>query len=60
MTPRLLAQRIRESKMSARRFALEVLLREDRTIRRWLKGDAPIPKVVQRWLELPKRSPWPK
>jgi len=35
------------SGLSARRFAVEVLIREERTIRRWLAGDSPIPKAVR-------------
>ena len=56
----LLRSRIEASGLSARRFALEVLLREDRTIRRWLDGKSPIPKVVLAWLGRPKVAPWPR
>ena len=47
----LLRDRIEDSGLSVRRFALEILLREDRTVRRWLAGDSPIPRVVLEWLE---------
>lgn len=55
----LLQRRIEESGLSARRFAYEVLLRDERTIRRWIAGDAPIPQIVMEWLEKPQRPPWP-
>ena len=47
----LLRDRIEDSGLSVRRFALEILLREDRTVRRWLAGDSPIPRVVLEWLD---------
>ena len=47
----LLRQRIDESGLSARRYAMEVLLRDERTVRRWLAGDSPVPDVVLRFLE---------
>ena len=56
---KLLERRIAESGLSARRFAMEVLLRDERTIRRWLAGDSPIPDMVTQWLEEPKPPPWP-
>ncbi len=34
------------SGLSARKWAVEVALRDERTVRRWLAGDAPIPQVV--------------
>ncbi len=37
---------IERSGLSAPAFALRILLRNERTIRRWLKGDSPIPQVV--------------
>lgn len=55
----LLKQRIGESGLSARRFALEVLRRDERTIRRWLASDSPIPRPVLDFLENPVGSPWP-
>lgn len=47
----LLEQRIVESGLTVRQFALEVVLREPRTVGRWLDGTSPIPDVVVRWLE---------
>lgn len=46
----LLKRAIAKSGLSARRFAVEVLTRDERTIRRWLDGDRPIPRVVRRKL----------
>jgi hypothetical protein len=47
MTDReLLEAAIDASGLSARRFAVDVLLRDERTVRRWLAGDSPIPEVV--------------
>jgi hypothetical protein len=46
----ILAKAIEASGLSARRFATEVLLRDERTIRRWLAGDRPIPKAVLEFL----------
>ncbi len=42
----LLRQAIGLSGLSARRFAVDVLARDERTIRRWLAGDSPLPAVV--------------
>lgn len=51
MSPRdLLASRIAASGLPARRFATEVLLRDERTVKRWLAGDSPIPKPVMAFL----------
>jgi len=38
------------SGLSARRFARDVLIRDERTIRRWLAGDSPMPAAVIRFL----------
>jgi hypothetical protein len=46
----LLKRAIAKSGLSARRFAVEILTRDERTIRRWLDGDRPIPRVVRRKL----------
>lgn len=47
MTDReLLAQCIARSGLSARQYATTVLLRDERTVRRWLAGDSPIPEPV--------------
>ena len=42
---------IERSGLSASAFARDVLIREPRTIRRWLAGDSPIPAVVCEWIE---------
>lgn len=49
---RLLKRRIRESGLSTRRFAEDRVVRDERTVRRWLAGSK-VPQVVQRWLEEP-------
>jgi hypothetical protein len=46
----LLAKAIEASGLSARRFAVEVLYRDERTIRRWLAGDSPVPEPVRNLL----------
>ncbi|HWP38967.1 MAG TPA: hypothetical protein VNL18_15580 [Gemmatimonadales bacterium] len=46
----MLREAIRKSGLSARRFARDVLLRDERTVRRWLAGDSPIPRAVIRFL----------
>lgn len=46
----ILRRAIEASGLSARRFATEILLRDERTIRRWLAGDRPIPKAVLAFL----------
>lgn len=51
MTDRdLLARVIAASGLSARQWALTVALRDERTIRRWLAGDSPIPQPVTAYL----------
>jgi hypothetical protein len=42
----LLRTAIERSGLSARAFAVRVLIRDERTVRRWLAGDSPIPAVV--------------
>lgn len=37
---------IRASGLSASAFARDVLIRDPRTLRRWLAGQSPIPKAV--------------
>ena len=46
----MLMQAIKRSGLSARRYATEVLKRDERTIRKWLAGDNPIPEAVLRFL----------
>ena len=55
----LLTQRITESGLKTAAFASDVLIREPRTIRRWLTGDSPIPHRVKEWLREPQVAPWP-
>jgi hypothetical protein len=42
---------IERSGMSARAFAFDILLRDERTVRRWLAGDSPIPEPVVAFLD---------
>lgn len=37
--------------VSVNRFAAEVLVRDARTVRRWLSGEQSLPAAVRRWLE---------
>jgi hypothetical protein len=53
----LLADRIDDSGLSARRFEREVLRRDERSIRRWLACDSPIPGEVQEFLMRPEPAP---
>ncbi|GEM_PF-6660092 len=46
----LLRAAIDRSGLSARRFAEDVLTRDERTVRRWQAGAVPIPAVVLRRL----------
>jgi hypothetical protein len=46
----LLRDAIRLSGLSTRSFAETVLVRDERTVRRWIAGEAPIPDVVTRFL----------
>jgi hypothetical protein len=60
MTDRdLLALAIERSGLSARAFARDVLWRDERTVRRWLAGDSPVPAVVADRLreEITRTSP---
>ncbi len=43
----LMRAAVRASGLSARRFAVDVLTRDERTVRRWLAGDSPLPKAVR-------------
>jgi hypothetical protein len=42
----LLRTAIARSGLSARAFARDVLWRDERTVRRWLSGESPVPAVV--------------
>lgn len=55
----LLEQRIDESGLKTGPFARDVLIREPRTVRRWLTGESPIPNRVKEWLQDPQVAPWP-
>lgn len=46
----LLREAIKRSGLSNRKFAEKVLVRDERTVRRWLAGDGEIPDAVARWL----------
>lgn len=41
---------IKASGLSVEQFARTIVLREPRTVFRWLAGDSPIPKVVVKFL----------
>lgn len=56
---RLLQRRIEQSGLSARKFAEQVLLRDERTVRRWISGASPIPQIVLDFLDQPWEHPWP-
>ena len=47
----LLRAAIAASGLSARRYAIDVLTRDERTVRRWLSGQSPIPQAVLRYLQ---------
>lgn len=52
VTPRdLLMVAIKASGLSITRYARTVLIRQPRTVRRWLSGESPIPKAVIAFLE---------
>lgn len=55
----LLERRIKESGLETGPFARDVLIREPRTVRRWLDSSSPIPKRVLEWLRDPPVAPWP-
>jgi hypothetical protein len=56
----LLKERIAQSGLSVRQFAIMVMIRDDRTVRRWLAGDSPIPNLVMDFLTDPWEVPWPR
>ena len=55
----LIRRRLEESGLSSTRFAIDVLWRSPRTVRKWLADDSPIPDIVLDKLETPKVAPWP-
>ena len=46
----LIQAAIKASGLSARKYAELVLLRDERTVRRWVSGESPIPKIVREML----------
>lgn len=56
----LLKERIEQSGLSVRKFATQVMIRDERTVRRWLAGDSPIPNLVMEFLVDPWEVPWPR
>lgn len=49
----LLRTAIKVSGLSARRYAREILLRDEKTIARWLSGESPVPDAVIAFLQRP-------
>lgn len=49
--PDLLRSAIAASGVSARRFAEDVMGRDERTLRRWSSGEVEIPPLALRWLQ---------
>lgn len=47
----LLRAAIDRSGLSDRKFATTIMVRDERTIRRWLAGDRAIPVAVMEWVE---------
>lgn len=47
-----LAAAITQSGLSLRQFAVRKLMRDERTVRRWMKAKNPVPHVVRDWLTL--------
>lgn len=47
----LLERAVEKSGLSLRSFAETVMVRDERTVRRWRAGDVPIPDVAIRKLE---------
>lgn len=54
---KLLRRKIKASGLSNRKFAEEILSRDERTIRRWLSGETAIPQIVVKFLERLKPAP---
>lgn len=55
-SPELLAAHIRSSGLSITVYAREVVLRERRTVQRWLDGSHPIPLAVRAFLDAWRES----
>ena len=52
----LLREAVRTSGLSAQAYARKILIRNPRTVRRWLAGDSPIPEAVRAYLETTGRQ----
>lgn len=48
---RLLREALTNSELTASDYARTVLIRGPRTMRRWLRGESPIPEAVRDYLE---------
>ena len=55
----LLRIRIEESGLSDRKFAVQCLKRDERTIRRYLAGDVEMPAIIREMIREPLVAPWP-
>ncbi len=53
---RLLRRAIKRSGLSNRKYATDVLTRDERTIRRWLSGQSAIPRAVVERLTAEQRT----
>ena len=53
---RLLREAVAASELTASDYAREILIREPRTLRRWLAGDSPIPDAVRDYLDRAQRE----
>jgi DNA-binding transcriptional regulator YiaG len=51
MSPAALRTLIASTGMSVQLFAVDVLARDSRTVRRWLSGETVIPDAAAQWLE---------
>lgn len=57
----LLRRAIEASGMHPRDFAVKVLIRDERTIRRWLNQESPMPKIVAEFLaDYLRKAEWRK
>jgi hypothetical protein len=54
----LLSQAITASGLTLGRFAREVMIREELTVRRWLSGETDLPAVVRKWLHHGETKGW--
>lgn len=49
--PELIRAAIAAGGLSSRRFAEDLMGRDERTIRRWVAGEIAIPPIARAWLE---------